>query len=122
MRTRYRAPAWYGTDVRAANSEPLRESITPSGLKRTVAARSVYSFAGPKDRPVMLLIRVCPGIMVNVTLNEPSWLANAVLCQRLRLTTHATVGDDVGGAVGERCETRLVSSAPSRARGLVGLN
>src|SRR5690242_476778 len=62
----------------AAYAPPLRASIVPPVLKRTITAKSVYAAAAPWDRPVAASMPAALGVASNVTVNDPFCEANAV--------------------------------------------
>src|SRR5215472_15782535 len=64
----------------AAYAPPLRASMSPVGLKRTIAARLVYPVAAPSDRPTTPFMAACDGVASNWTPKDPVWLANGVFC------------------------------------------
>src|SRR5207249_2078422 len=81
--------------VVAAYAAPLRASIMPAGLKRTLAARSAYAAAAPDDTPVTASRAAPLGVASNWTVKDPVWALKAVFHHATELVWH----DPGGGGV-----------------------
>src|SRR5438094_6831821 len=100
--------------VIAAYAPPLRASIWPATLKRTMAAKSVYAPAAPAASPMTPSMAAPFGVPSNCTVKDPVCGANALfshtaaLCQpslraqgeRRPLLAHV---DRLGGHAGPVC-------------------
>src|SRR5213593_1888735 len=71
----------------AAYAPPLRASIVPSVLKRTMTATPEYA-AAAWDRPVTPSMPALLGVASNCAVKEPVWAVNAVFCHAPELTRH----------------------------------
>src|SRR6266852_4534421 len=70
----------------AAYAAPLRASIWPTPLKRTMTARSAYPAAAPADSPVTPSSPVPFGVASNCAVNAPVCAVNALFCHVSELT------------------------------------
>src|SRR5438132_8850289 len=110
--------------VIAAYAPPLRASIWPATLKRTMAAKSVYAPAAPADSPVTPSMAAPFGVPSNCTVNDPVCGANALfnhtaaLCypslqlQSMRVPLLAQE-DRSAAAATSPCSLRNAESLPS---------
>src|SRR5437667_7268712 len=64
--------------VIAAYASPLRASIWPATLKRTMAAKSVYAPAAPAASPMTPSMAAPFGVPSNCTVKDPVCGANAL--------------------------------------------
>ena len=71
----------YGIAFTAEYVPPLRASIEPVSLKRTIAARPVKSAAAPDDNPITPSIPAAAGVASNDAVNVPDCCANGWFCQ-----------------------------------------
>src|SRR3989442_5499594 len=72
----------------AAYAPPLRPSIWPAALKRTMTARSANPAAAPTDRPVTPSNPVPFGVASNCAVKDPVWAVNALFCHASELALH----------------------------------
>src|SRR2546426_639557 len=72
----------------AAYAPPLRASIWPAALKRTMTARSANPAAAPTDSPVTPSNPVPFGVASNCAVKDPVWAVNALFCHVSELALH----------------------------------
>src|SRR5882724_7705704 len=72
----------------AAYAPPLRASIWPAALKRTMTARSVNPAAAPSDSPVTASSPVPFGVASNCAVNDPVCAVNRLFCHVSELALH----------------------------------
>src|SRR2546426_230159 len=75
--------------VTAAYAPPLRASIWPARLKRTMGAKSVYAPAVPADNPMTPSMIAPFGVPSNCTVNDSVCGANALFNHAAALCWHA---------------------------------
>src|SRR5437667_9434941 len=84
--------------VAAPYAPPLRASMVPLTLKRTMTAKSVYAAVAPSDSPVIPSIAAPLGVASNCTVKDPVWAVNAVFSHAGELALHPG-GGGAGGTV-----------------------
>src|SRR5882724_4256341 len=76
----------------AAYAPPLRASIWPAALKRTMTARSVNPAAAPTDSPVTASSPVPFGVASNCAVKDPVCAVNGLFCHASELVLQPGCG------------------------------
>src|SRR5256885_815022 len=76
----------------AAYAPPLRASIVPPALNRTMTAMSVYAAAAPCDSPVAASNPLPLGVASKVAVNDPLCEANALFWNAVVLVAQPGAG------------------------------
>src|SRR5579862_894370 len=110
----------YGIVSVAAYAAPLRASMVPLSLNRTITARVVSSVTTPDESPKIPSIEVDPGVASNCAVNESACDGRAALVHAAPLKRQPAAparAPFAGGAVGVSHAIRPMPTSAAPYRG-----